>query len=148
MSFQQVQCPYCGEPIEMQVDRSAGSQAYVEDCSVCCRPIEVRLSATAMTGVWRWIAMTTDYVPIDCDQHSVLELLAMRRARVSVRVEAAGAELRLEAVVCDVLTRDGAEYLILRDAGGEELSVRLDRLLGVSRWRMARRLWRQKTVPD
>ena len=41
--FQQVQCPYCGELIEIQGDRSAGSQAYIEDCSVCCRPIEVRL---------------------------------------------------------------------------------------------------------
>lgn len=41
--FQQVNCPYCGELIEMQVDGSAGDQVYVEDCSVCCRPIEVRL---------------------------------------------------------------------------------------------------------
>jgi len=41
--FQQVQCPYCGESIEIQGDRSAGGQAYIEDCSVCCRPIEVRL---------------------------------------------------------------------------------------------------------
>lgn len=41
--FQAVHCPYCGEPIEMQVDPTAGPQAYVEDCSVCCRPIEVRL---------------------------------------------------------------------------------------------------------
>ena len=41
--FQQVQCPYCGEPIEIGCDRSAGSQAYIEDCSICCRPIEVRL---------------------------------------------------------------------------------------------------------
>jgi hypothetical protein len=45
LSFKQVQCPYCGEMIEMQVDGSAGDQAYVEDCSVCCRPIEVRLSS-------------------------------------------------------------------------------------------------------
>ena len=41
--FQRVQCPYCGEPIEIQGDRSAGSHAYIEDCSVCCRPIEVSL---------------------------------------------------------------------------------------------------------
>ena len=41
--FQQLYCPYCGESIEMQVDSSAGDQGYVEDCSVCCRPIEVRL---------------------------------------------------------------------------------------------------------
>jgi len=41
--FHQVQCPYCGETIEVQIDSSAGDQGYVEDCSVCCRPIEVRL---------------------------------------------------------------------------------------------------------
>ena len=34
-------CPYCGEPIELLVDDSAGEQQYVEDCSVCCRPIVV-----------------------------------------------------------------------------------------------------------
>jgi transcription elongation factor Elf1 len=34
-------CPYCGESFETQADLSAGSQQYVEDCAVCCRPIEV-----------------------------------------------------------------------------------------------------------
>lgn len=34
-------CPYCGETIELIVDCSLGAQQYVEDCSVCCRPIEV-----------------------------------------------------------------------------------------------------------
>jgi uncharacterized Zn-finger protein len=38
-----IHCPYCGESFETQVDTSAGSQRYVEDCAVCCRPIEVRL---------------------------------------------------------------------------------------------------------
>jgi hypothetical protein len=42
-SFAEARCPYCGEPIEMAVDLSAGSQQYVEDCAVCCRPIEVTL---------------------------------------------------------------------------------------------------------
>lgn len=36
-------CPYCGEPIDLAADGSAGGQDYVEDCSVCCRPIRVRL---------------------------------------------------------------------------------------------------------
>ena len=36
-------CPYCGESFETSVDTSAGSQHYVEDCAVCCRPIEVAL---------------------------------------------------------------------------------------------------------
>lgn len=34
-------CPYCNEPIELLVDTSAGDQQYIEDCSVCCRPIDV-----------------------------------------------------------------------------------------------------------
>jgi transcription elongation factor Elf1 len=36
-----IDCPYCGESFSTQVDVSAGSQNYVEDCAVCCRPIEV-----------------------------------------------------------------------------------------------------------
>ena len=39
-----VQCPYCGEPIELLVDDSAGSQRYIEDCHVGCRPIVVTVS--------------------------------------------------------------------------------------------------------
>jgi len=37
-------CPYCGEQIDVLVDCSAGSQEYVEDCSVCCRPIVINLA--------------------------------------------------------------------------------------------------------
>jgi len=33
-----VQCPYCGEDIDLLVDCSVESQHYVEDCLVCCRP--------------------------------------------------------------------------------------------------------------
>ena len=40
-------CPYCGEPIVLLADPSAGDQHYVEDCSVCCQPIEVSLSVGA-----------------------------------------------------------------------------------------------------
>lgn len=36
-----VHCPYCGEPIELTVDPSVEASAYVEDCPVCCRPIQV-----------------------------------------------------------------------------------------------------------
>jgi len=34
-------CPYCGESISVLLDPSAGSQSYVEDCQVCCRPIDI-----------------------------------------------------------------------------------------------------------
>jgi hypothetical protein len=39
--FVRVQCPYCGEAFETAVDLSAGSFQYVEDCQVCCQPIEL-----------------------------------------------------------------------------------------------------------
>ncbi len=38
-----IHCPYCGEGYETTVDLSAGSQSYIEDCAVCCRPIEIVL---------------------------------------------------------------------------------------------------------
>ena len=34
-------CPYCGETIEVLVDCSVQKQSYVEDCEVCCRPIDI-----------------------------------------------------------------------------------------------------------
>ena len=40
-------CPYCGEPIAISVDQGGGgSQRYIEDCSVCCKPFEVIVSVT------------------------------------------------------------------------------------------------------
>jgi Cysteine-rich CPXCG len=35
-------CPYCGEQISMVLDTSVAHQTYIEDCEVCCRPIEIR----------------------------------------------------------------------------------------------------------
>lgn len=37
-------CPYCWEEISFVLDLSAGEQTYIEDCEVCCRPIQVRYS--------------------------------------------------------------------------------------------------------
>ena len=34
-----ITCPYCGESYELVVDTSAGEQNYIEDCYVCCAPI-------------------------------------------------------------------------------------------------------------
>jgi hypothetical protein len=38
-----VDCPYCGERFETNADASAGPCKYVEDCQVCCQPIEMEL---------------------------------------------------------------------------------------------------------
>jgi hypothetical protein len=34
-------CPYCWEQISMVLDLSVKSQTFIEDCEVCCHPIEV-----------------------------------------------------------------------------------------------------------
>ena len=44
---QVVDCPYCGESIELVIDDSVEHQRYVEDCAVCCRPIDVDVSVDA-----------------------------------------------------------------------------------------------------
>ena len=40
----EIACPYCGETIEIVVDGSVESQSYIEDCSVCCRPITLTVT--------------------------------------------------------------------------------------------------------
>ncbi len=37
-----IDCPYCGEQFETSIDCSAGGQQYIEDCPVCCQPIEMK----------------------------------------------------------------------------------------------------------
>jgi hypothetical protein len=37
----EIQCPFCGEGISVVVDCSEARQSYIEDCSVCCRPIQI-----------------------------------------------------------------------------------------------------------
>ena len=37
-------CPHCGEAVSVAIDPGSGvSQAYVEDCPVCCQPWQVRV---------------------------------------------------------------------------------------------------------
>ena len=87
--------------------------------------------------------MTTEYHPIDCDRHSVLELLAMRRVEVTVESEdEGGALIRIDGRVVDVLTRAGAEYLIVTDSKDEPVSLRLDRIRQISQGD-GQIIWRQ-----
>ncbi|GJM62423.1 MULTISPECIES: CPXCG motif-containing cysteine-rich protein [Persicobacter] len=34
-------CPYCLAEISVLLDPSVDHQEYIEDCEVCCRPIEI-----------------------------------------------------------------------------------------------------------
>ena len=54
------QCPYCWEPIVLELDLSAGSQVYVEDCAVCCQPIRVVLSVDPDGGYFVDVAREND----------------------------------------------------------------------------------------
>ena len=40
----EVQCPYCWESIDVMVDDCGESQQYIEDCQVCCRPINFHIT--------------------------------------------------------------------------------------------------------
>jgi len=39
----EIDCPFCGETITVFADCSEDRQTYIEDCSVCCRPIQVEV---------------------------------------------------------------------------------------------------------
>ena len=48
MSFQlqesSVICPYCWESIDVLIDPGDLGESYIEDCQVCCQPIEFSVS--------------------------------------------------------------------------------------------------------
>ncbi|MGJ3234475.1 CPXCG motif-containing cysteine-rich protein [Marivirga sp.] len=37
------QCPHCFQEISMLIDISVSKQSYVEDCEVCCNPLQINL---------------------------------------------------------------------------------------------------------
>lgn len=42
------QCPYCWEGISVLLDPSVRNQYLVEDCEVCCNPIEINAAFQGM----------------------------------------------------------------------------------------------------
>ena len=44
-----VTCPYCGAPTDVHVE--AGADRYIEDCTVCCQPIELTARPDASGSV-------------------------------------------------------------------------------------------------
>lgn len=47
MEEQQIQCPYCGEMLTVLIDCSVNQQQYIEDCQVCCQPINFDISISS-----------------------------------------------------------------------------------------------------
>lgn len=58
--FVTVNCPYCGEAFDTRADCSAGSCVYVEDCQICCQPIEMALHVDDEGGLRELVARRGD----------------------------------------------------------------------------------------
>lgn len=48
-----IECPHCGEAQVVQIDTLQGNHATIEDCTVCCAPmqLDVRCSAGSVDSV-------------------------------------------------------------------------------------------------
>ena len=51
LTEQVVWCPYCGEDIEVLIDREETGQQYIEDCQVCCKPIIFSVSEDSVGNI-------------------------------------------------------------------------------------------------
>jgi len=40
-----ISCPFCAERMSIYIDASAGGQSYIEDCQVCCQPMQISFEA-------------------------------------------------------------------------------------------------------
>ncbi len=38
-----IYCPYCGESQDVLIDAQEAGQQYIEDCQVCCQPINFHI---------------------------------------------------------------------------------------------------------
>ena len=45
LSEEFLRCPFCNERVSVVVDTSSGTQSYIEDCQVCCRPMQLTVEA-------------------------------------------------------------------------------------------------------
>ena len=54
-----IACPYCGETFAINIDCSVEEQYYIEDCWVCCRPIQLEVTVDA-TGEANVVARHED----------------------------------------------------------------------------------------
>jgi hypothetical protein len=46
LAVRTISCPHCGEPVVVELELDGGDQETVQDCSVCCRPIQLTWSTS------------------------------------------------------------------------------------------------------
>lgn len=39
-----IQCPYCWQEIEIEIDCTLQNQEYIENCQICCKPITLKIT--------------------------------------------------------------------------------------------------------
>jgi Rho-binding antiterminator len=74
----------------------------------------------------------SDYRPIACARHEALELAILRRQWLRLDLDDTEAgSAPLLALPLDIGIAEGAEWLLVRDAGGRERRLRLDHIRGL-----------------
>ena len=73
--------------------------------------------------------MQGPYQPVACAFHERLEFAVLRRQALRLRYRDGNDTVEAVVLPLDVVTRDGAEWLSYRDAGGATRTLRLDALL-------------------
>jgi Rho-binding antiterminator len=68
------------------------------------------------------------YVPIPCARYDFYEITIMHRNRLKLGWQDGNVSYEQEVTPLNLETRDGGEFLILRDADGIRREVRLDRI--------------------
>ncbi|MEW6055995.1 MAG: CPXCG motif-containing cysteine-rich protein [Bdellovibrionota bacterium] len=54
------QCPYCFSPIVVVCEPFSGTQTYVEDCEVCCKPIQISYRTDEDSNITEFSAKRLD----------------------------------------------------------------------------------------
>ena len=90
-------CPYCWQWIDTIIDLSIAEQTYLEDCEVCCRPIEIHYCLTEalpedMNQGWHHLNHDTHESFMLDESHSTEELqgVELRLTCFEVRRENGG----------------------------------------------------------
>ena len=74
--------------------------------------------------------MSSDYTPIDCAQYCRFELAIMHRQRLRIAWRAEDGCSHLDTLLpINLNTRNHVEYLLGRTPQGQDLELRLDRII-------------------
>ena len=73
--------------------------------------------------------MKKEYIPISCDFHSELELLALRGTLCQILYKSEGEKIiNISGIIKDLYTLNKEEFLLLQDS----IEIRLDQLISVN----------------